>query len=143
MELNSLSNLAIETIVWAFVTLIVFDFIDGLFKLWRNQTRPGGAIPHFEPVSKEQEQIALSPQFEQLPDPWELEPKPQPLTVETQSVVLPFPTLRLFPSAAEVQPKLPKTETTKTKSTKTTKTNKQAKQALTEPPRKFRKKAAA
>jgi hypothetical protein len=142
MELTDVTNLAIETIFWAFVTLIIFDFIDGLFQLWHNQTLvPIRASTNFEPFSiDERKLVAVTPKFEQLLDPWELEPEPQPLTIETQSVVLPFPTLRLLPPATEVQPKPSKTKTTKTKSTKT---NKQAKQALTEPPRKSRKKAAA
>ncbi|MBH8577157.1 hypothetical protein I8752_30110 [Nostocaceae cyanobacterium CENA369] len=142
MELTDVTNLAIETIFWTFITLIIFDFVDGLFQLWHNQTLvPVRANANFKPVPlTKHDLIAITPQFEQLLDPWELEPEPQPQAIETQSVVLPFPTLRLLPPATEVQPKPPKTKTTKTKSTKT---NKQAKQALTEPPRKSRNKAAA
>ncbi|RCJ40987.1 hypothetical protein A6770_36735 [Nostoc minutum NIES-26] len=110
MELTNVTNLAIETIFWAFVTLIIFDFVDGLFKLWHNQTLvPVTATPHFEPVPlTEHELIAVTPQFEQIPNPWEMELELQPQAVETQSVVLPFPTLKLL-SPAKVQHKSKRT----------------------------------
>nr|WP_322657086.1 hypothetical protein [Dendronalium sp. ChiSLP03b]MDZ8203421.1 hypothetical protein [Dendronalium sp. ChiSLP03b] len=142
MELNLLTNLAIETIVWAFITLIIFDFVDGLFKLWHNHTLvPISAMPDFEPFSiEEREPIAVTPQFEQLPNPWELEPEPQPLTVETQSVVLPFPTLRLLSPATVVQPK-PKRTRNDNKSADTAK-SKSAKAQSPRKPGKPRKRAA-
>jgi hypothetical protein len=87
----------------------------------------------FEPVPKEHEQTAVTPQFEQLPDPWKLELATQNNTVETQSVVLPFFTLKLL-SPAKVQPKPKRTRTYK-KSTDTAKSKSTKAQSQGKPKR--------
>ncbi|QLE59656.1 hypothetical protein [Nostoc sp. TCL26-01] len=134
MDIQSTLTLVIEVIVMSFVTLMIFDFVDGLYAVPLptvtfaqpkviSKSTISAVTPQFKPISNseqlEPEPQQIAPQFEQLPDPWELELAFQNSTVETQSVV-PFSTLRLLPPVQKVQPKRTRT-TKKTTSTKTTK----------------------
>lgn len=109
MNIQSTIILLIEVIFWAFVAIMMNDFVNGLFELWHNQTlTPVSAItPQLDPITQ---QIAVNePQFELIPDPWELPVETKNNTSETQSIALPFPTLILLPPAKEVQTKRKRT----------------------------------
>ncbi|UYD25416.1 MULTISPECIES: hypothetical protein [unclassified Tolypothrix] len=80
----------------------------------------------------------IAPPVEQIPNPWELEPELQPLTLETSLIVIPFSTLKLLPPASKLQLKHSKT-------TKKTASTAKSKSTTDKPPRKPsrpRKKAA-
>lgn len=167
MDIQNILTTAIEIVFMGFVSLMVYDFIDGL---WVVPLLPApetidtpSTAPRMTLATPKPEVIIATPsisttpqspvttpdpweeqQFEQLPDPWittDIQPQNQ-----TQPIVLPFPTLRLLPPApAKVQLKPAKIKTTKsTKINKTPKTIKQTKPVVvTESPRKSRKKAVA
>ncbi|YAF99417.1 MAG: hypothetical protein AB3A66_30180 (plasmid) [Nodularia sp. CChRGM 3473] len=106
MDIQSTLTLTIQIIFWAFVTLIIFDFVNGIFLL-----QPQTVISVQSPVAVTKDipnpVKKAAPchvqKFEQLPDPWELQLEPH-TTTEAQTVVIPFPALRLLPPAQEVQP---------------------------------------
>lgn len=144
MDIQSTLTLVIEVIVMSFVALMIFNFVDGLYAVPLptvtfaqpkviSKSTTSAVTPQFEPISNseqlEPEPQRIAPQFEQLPDPWELELALQINPTETQSVVLPFPTLRLLPPVAEVQPK-------RTRTTKKTTSRKKTESAKVESPRK-------
>ncbi|MCC5655120.1 hypothetical protein LC609_36290 [Nostoc sp. XA013] len=152
MDIQSLLTQAIEVIVMSFVALMIFDFVDGLYVVpllpitvaqFNASSKSRVTAPKFEPLSNS-EQLVVEPQqipfvtlqFEEIYDPWTLELEPHNSSTETQPVVLQFPSLRLLPPAAKVQPKS-KAKTVKPKSTKTTKTiGTTAKATSTKAPRK-------
>ncbi|MBD2498729.1 hypothetical protein [Nostoc sp. FACHB-280] len=145
ITISTVLNWAIEVTVMGFVSLIVADFVNGLFWLpyssyviapvaTTNQVI-AAETPHTVP--------APAPQFAQLPSPWDLDTDITPNSIP-QPVVLEFPTLKLLPPAASAQPKA-RTTTKSTKSTqpKSTKTSKTSQPKTTLTPRKSRKKSAA
>jgi hypothetical protein len=107
MDMQSLLTLAIVAIFWAFVTLVIFQFISGLLVSAAygsnvvsvsNGNIATSTIPS---VSK-----IITPQartFEKLPDPWMLEDEVVHHT-SNEAVVLSFPTLRLLPTVKEISP---------------------------------------
>ncbi|BBD63297.1 hypothetical protein NIES2109_61470 (plasmid) [Nostoc sp. HK-01] len=138
MDIQIALNWLISIIVMGFVSIMVMDFVNGLFWLPYSYSA-------IAPVATTNQVIAASPiavpepeeqlQFAQLPDPWELtDITPNSIP---QPVVLQFPTLKLLPPVASVvQPKAMAT-------TKSTKTRKTSKPKATATPRKSRKKSAA
>ncbi|MBW4457446.1 MAG: hypothetical protein KME55_35010 [Nostoc indistinguendum CM1-VF10] len=130
MDMQSLLTLTIVVIFWAFVTLVIFQFINGLFVSAAyasnvvsvsNLNIAASTIPSVSEVITPQART-----FEKLPDPWALEDEVvHPTTNE--AVVLSFPTLRLLPPVKEISPqpkrttRLNKANNTANKSPKTKK----------------------
>lgn len=115
MNLQFAITLCIEIIFWSLVIVMMTDFVNGLFDLWWSKTLAPVSV-NAPQLNTETEQItANKPQFEEIPDPWELPTKTQNKTSETESIVLPFPTL--LPPAKKVQTKRKRT-TTKSTATK-------------------------
>ncbi|WP_138506081.1 hypothetical protein [Nostoc sp. PA-18-2419] len=107
MDMQSLLTLAIVAIFWAFVTLVIFQFINGLFVSTAyasnvvsvsNGNIAASTIPSVSEVITPQAMI-----FEKLPDPWMLEDEVVHYT-SNEAVVLSFPTLRLLPPVKEISP---------------------------------------
>ncbi|MBD2537174.1 hypothetical protein H6G97_51570 [Nostoc flagelliforme FACHB-838] len=107
MDMQSLLTLAIVAIFWAFVTLVIFQFINGLFvsaAYASNVVSVGNlniAASTIPSISK-----VITPQamtFEKLPDPWALDDEVVHRT-SNEAVILSFPTLRLLPSVKEISP---------------------------------------
>ncbi|RCJ30693.1 hypothetical protein A6769_32850 [Nostoc punctiforme NIES-2108] len=110
MDIQSLLTLTIVAIFWAFVTLVIFQFINGLFVSAAyasnvvsvsNGNIAASTIPSVSEV--------ITPQainFEKLPDPWTLEDEVVHCT-SNEAVILSFPILRLLPPVKEIssQPK--------------------------------------
>ncbi|MBN4001898.1 MAG: hypothetical protein HWQ58_08725 [Nostoc sp. LPT] len=132
MDMQSLLTLAIVVIFWAFVTLIIFQFISGLFVSAAyasnvvsvsNGNIAASKIPSVSEIITPQIQT-----FEKLPDPWMLEDEVVHYT-SNEAVVLSFPTLRLLPPVKEISPqpkrttRLNKTNNVANKSPKTKKAN--------------------
>ncbi|MEA5516967.1 hypothetical protein [Nodularia sp. UHCC 0506] len=115
MDIQNILTLAIEIIFWAMIVLMLNDFINGLFLLHPQSqytvisAQPPSPvaetknIPNPVVVESEAETKDID-KFEQIPDPWELQTDCEPKIGEPQTVVLPFPTLRLLPPAQEIQP---------------------------------------
>ena len=110
MDMQYLLTLTIVVIFWAFVTLVIFQFINGLFVstaytsnvvLVSNENIAASTIP---PVSETITTQART--FEELLDPWMLEDEVVHRT-SNEAVILLFPTLRLLPPVKEIssQPK--------------------------------------
>ncbi|MBW4689235.1 MAG: DNA-binding protein [Komarekiella atlantica HA4396-MV6] len=110
MNVQDVLTLMIEAIFWAFVGIMMFQFITELFVTANaNSTMISISLPdvikEFTPVTAE---VVISPQlqtFQQLPDPWELKSDSYDSTNSTVAVILPFPTLRLLPPVKEIKPK--------------------------------------
>ncbi|WP_193200701.1 hypothetical protein [Nostoc sp. MG11] len=110
MNVQDVLTLAIKAIFWAFVGIIMFQFITELFVTTNvNSTMISISLPdvikEFTLVVAE---VVIAPQsqaFEQIPDPWELESDSYNSTNSTVAVILPFPTLRLLPPVKEIKPK--------------------------------------
>lgn len=107
MDIQSTLTQAIEVIVMSFVTLMIFDFIDGLYVVplppitvaqFNASSKSIVTAPQFEPLSNS-EQLQVKPQqipfvksqFEEISDPWTLELEPDNSSTETQPFVLQFP----------------------------------------------------
>ncbi|MEH2096641.1 MAG: hypothetical protein V7K96_25100 [Nostoc sp.] len=110
MDMQSLLTLTIVAIFWAFVTLVMFQFINGLFVSAAytsnvvsvsNGNIAASTIPSVSEVITPQART-----FEKLPDPWMLEDEVIHCT-SNEAVILSFPTLRLLPPVKEIssQPK--------------------------------------
>ncbi|MCC5659834.1 hypothetical protein LC608_23230 [Nostoc sp. XA010] len=110
MDMQSLLTFAIVAIFWAFVTLVIFQFINGLFVSTAyasnvvsvsNGNIAASTIPSVSEIITPQVQT-----FEKLPDPWMLDDEVVHHT-NNEAVVLSFPTLRLLPPVKEIssQPK--------------------------------------
>ncbi|MCC5655156.1 hypothetical protein LC609_36475 [Nostoc sp. XA013] len=107
MDMQSLLTLAILVIFWAFVTLVMFQFINGLFVSAPNVSNlvslsngniAASTIPSVSEI--------ITPQgrtFEKLPDPWTLKDEVVHRT-SNEAVILSFPTLRLLPPVKEISP---------------------------------------
>ncbi|MBE9053661.1 hypothetical protein IQ243_25325 [Nostocales cyanobacterium LEGE 11386] len=107
MDTQSALTLAIEIIFWAFVTLMLNDLVDGVFRNFAQPQytvisaqlpSPVTEINDFPNLAVKSETLQVE-KFEQLPDPWELQPDCEPKIAEPQTVVVPFPVLRLLPPA--------------------------------------------
>jgi len=113
MDIQSTLTQAIEVIVMSFVALMIFDFVDGLYvvplppiAIAQSSANRESTVtaPQFELLSNTEQpevqpqQIPLvTPQFEEIPDPWTLEIDSYKSNISSQAVILPFPTLRLLP----------------------------------------------
>ncbi|MEA5566680.1 hypothetical protein [Anabaena sp. UHCC 0399] len=122
MNLQSTITLLIEIVFWATLLVLMTDFVNGLFAVWYSQNLAPVSV-NAPQLNTETQQITINkPQFEQIPDPWELLTASENYSPEMQSNVLLFPTLRLLPPAKEVQTKRKRTTkkstTTKPKSAK-------------------------
>jgi hypothetical protein len=132
MDMQSLLTLAIVVIFWAFVTLVMFQFINGLFVSAANVRSlvsiSNGNIAASTTPSVLKVITSQAMTFEKLPDPWTLEDEVVHRT-SNEAVILSFPTLRLLPPVKEIslQPKRTnrsnKTNNTANKSPKTKKTD--------------------
>ncbi|MCC5610672.1 hypothetical protein LC612_28955 [Nostoc sp. CHAB 5834] len=111
MDMQSLLTLAIVVIFWAFVTLVIFQFISGLFVSAAytsnvvsvsNLNIAPSTIPSVSEIITAHQVHT----FEKLPDPWILEDEVVDRT-SNEAVILSFPTLRLLPPVKEIssQPK--------------------------------------
>ncbi len=107
MDMQSLLTLTILVIFWAFVTLVIFQFISGLFVSAAyasnvvsvsNGNIAASTIPSVSEIITSQART-----FEKLPDPWTLEDKIVHHT-SNEPVVLSFSTLRLLPPVKEIPP---------------------------------------
>ncbi|MCF2152269.1 hypothetical protein IQ276_038960 [Desmonostoc muscorum LEGE 12446] len=121
MDMQSLLTLAIVAIFWAFITLIIFQFINGLFVSAAyasnvvsvsNLIIAASTIPSVSEIITPQVQT-----FEKLPDPWMLEDEVIHCT-SNEAVILSFPTLRLLPPVEEISPQ-PKRTTRSNKANNT------------------------
>ncbi|MBD2731788.1 hypothetical protein H6G96_37330 [Nostoc sp. FACHB-892] len=108
MDMQSLLTFTIVVIFWAFVTLVIFQFINGLFVSAAyasnvvsvsNGNIAASTIPSVSKVITSQ-QVQT---FEKLPDPWTLEDEVVYRT-SNEAVILSLPTLRLLPPVKELSP---------------------------------------
>lgn len=106
--MQSLLTLTIEVIFWAFVTLVIFQFINGLFVSSAHASNvvsvsnlniAASTIPSVSQVITPQ-QVQT---FEKLPDPWMLEDEVVHRT-SNEAVIISFPILRLLPPVKEISP---------------------------------------
>ncbi|MBD2249490.1 hypothetical protein [Nostoc sp. FACHB-888] len=116
MDMQSLLTLAIVAIFWAFVTLVIFQFISGLFvsAAYASNLVSVSNINIVAPTIPSVSEV-ITPQamtFEKLPDPWTLEDEVVHTTTN-KAVVLSFPTLRLLPPVKELSPQPKPTRSTK------------------------------
>ncbi|MBW4426978.1 MAG: hypothetical protein KME50_21670 [Nostoc desertorum CM1-VF14] len=107
MDMQSLLTLAIVTIFWAFVTLVISQFISGLFvsAAYASNLVSVSNINIVAPTIPSVSEV-ITPQamtFEKLPDPWTLEDEAVHRT-SNEAVILSFPTLRLLPPVKEISP---------------------------------------
>ncbi|MBD2537021.1 hypothetical protein H6G97_50620 [Nostoc flagelliforme FACHB-838] len=108
MDTQSLLTFTIIVIFWAFVTLVIFQFVNGLFvsTTYASNVVPvsnlniaASTIPSVsEIITPQQVQT-----FEKLPDPWMLEDEVIHCK-SNKAVILSFPTLRLLPPVKELSP---------------------------------------
>ncbi|MGF1938733.1 MAG: hypothetical protein RM347_030965 [Nostoc sp. ChiQUE02] len=107
MDMQSLLTLAIVAIFWAFVTLVMFQFINGLFvsAAYTSNVVPVNNLNIATSTIPSVSEI-ITPQartFEKLPDPWTSEDEVIHRT-SNEAVILSFPTLRLLPPVKEISP---------------------------------------
>jgi hypothetical protein len=122
MDTQSVLNLMIQAVVMGIVTLMIFDFIGGLWVVplppagWQPPVIEPATVSAVAPQPTPQQEIsqptlAIAPQFEEIPDPWTLQP--QSSHHSAPAVIVSFPALRLLPPAQEVQPTKTKRRTSK------------------------------
>jgi len=102
-------TLTIVVIFWAFVTLVMFQFITGLFvsTSYANNMVSVSNVNVVAPTTSVSEVITPQVQpFEELPDPWALDTEVVHHT-SNEAAVLSLPTSRLLPPVKEIslQPK--------------------------------------
>ncbi|OYD86620.1 hypothetical protein CDG77_34045 [Nostoc sp. 'Peltigera membranacea cyanobiont' 213] len=107
MDMQSLLTLAIVAIFWAFVTLVIFQFINGLF-VSAAYTSNLVSISNGKIAASTIQSVSevITPQamtFEKLPDPWALDDEVVHRR-SNEAVILSFPTLRLLPPVKEISP---------------------------------------
>jgi hypothetical protein len=165
MDIQSTLSLLIQVLVMGFVSLVVVEFVNGLFWLpysysamplatsktnafvaASNQEIASTTPAPIPPVTAAQAQPTPStkeePQFAQLPDPWEFTDI-TPNSIQHQPLVLGFSSLTLLPPAASVvQPKA-RTTTKSTKTSTAKRTTKPTNKAATQKNSKRSKSAAA
>ncbi len=122
MDTQSVLNLMIQAVLMSFVALMIFDFIGGLWVVplppvgWQPPVieQPTVSVTTPEPTPQQeisQLTLAIAPQFEEIPDPWTLQPQSSHHSVP--AVIVSFPAPRLLPPAQEVQPTKTKRRTSK------------------------------
>ncbi|BCL39881.1 hypothetical protein [Nostoc sp. MS1] len=127
MDTQLVLNLMIQAVLMSFVALMIFDFIGGLWVVplppvgWQPPVIEQPTVSTIEPQPTPQQEILLSTPavaFEEIPDPWTLQPQSPDHAVSVPAVIIPFPTLRLLPPAIaqKVQPTKPKRTKAKAKS---------------------------
>ncbi|WP_341531896.1 hypothetical protein WKK05_38490 (plasmid) [Nostoc sp. UHCC 0302] len=111
MDMQSALTLTIVVIFWAFVNLVIFQFITGLFvsATGANNLVSVSNVNVVAPIIPVSVSEVITPQvqtFEELPDPWSLETEVVHHN-SNEAVVLSLPTLRLLPPVQEIslQPK--------------------------------------
>ncbi|YAF99170.1 MAG: hypothetical protein AB3A66_27230 (plasmid) [Nodularia sp. CChRGM 3473] len=107
MDIQSTLTLAIEVIFWAMISFMLNDFINGIFLSFAQpkyivSAQPPSPVAEINDIPNHvvaESEAHQEYQFEEIPDPWKLEVEPQNTTTEPQTVVIPFPALRLLPPA--------------------------------------------
>ncbi|HEY9798710.1 MAG TPA: hypothetical protein V6D25_00005 [Leptolyngbyaceae cyanobacterium] len=131
MDIQNILNIAIQVIVMGFASLMIIDFTNRLCDVVLGAPRQPQITQQTQTIASAPEpQPTPTPQFEEIPDPWSLEPQ-SPHHAVNAPVILPFPTLRLLPPA-KVQPitqgrKRQTTKSTQPKSTRQSKPRTKAK----------------
>ncbi|AVH63691.1 hypothetical protein CDG77_28370 [Nostoc sp. 'Peltigera membranacea cyanobiont' 213] len=116
MDMQSLLTLTIEVIFWAFVTLVIFQFINGLF-VSDAYTSNVVSVSNLNIAASTIPSVSQVITFEKLPDPWTLDDEVVHRT-SNEAVILSFPTLRLLPPVKEISPQ-PKRTTRSNKANNT------------------------
>ncbi len=97
MDIQATLTLTIQAVVISFVALMVFDFVDGL---WVVPLPPAG----WQPLQGEQPTVSavatqptcvIAQQFEEILDPWTLQPQSPHHSVPAPFVIVPFPPVRV------------------------------------------------
>jgi hypothetical protein len=105
MDMQFLLTLTIVAIFWAFVSLVMFQFINGLFVSAAYASNAvsvsNGNIAAYTIPSVSQVITPQAMTFEKLPDPWALDDEVVHRT-SNEAVILSFPTLRLLPPVKEI-----------------------------------------
>ncbi|WP_146110872.1 hypothetical protein [Nostoc sp. 'Peltigera membranacea cyanobiont' N6] len=114
--MQSLLTLTIEVIFWAFVTLVIFQFINGLF-VSDAYTSNVVSVSNLNIAASTIPSVSQVITFEKLPDPWTLDDEVVHRT-SNEAVILSFPTLRLLPPVKEISPQ-PKRTTRSNKANNT------------------------
>lgn len=141
MDTQSVLNLMIQAVVMGIVALMVFDFVSGLWVVplppagWQPPVIEPFTVSTTAPQPTPQQEIPLptpTVAFEEIPDPWTLQPQSSHRSAPAPAVIVPFPTLRLLPPAIaqEVQPTTAKRKTSKTTKPTQPKSPRQPKQRL-------------
>ncbi|MBN3923279.1 hypothetical protein [Nostoc sp. NMS4] len=107
MDMQPLLTLTIVGIFWAFFSLVMFQFINGLF-VSAAYTSNVVSVSNLNIATSIIPSVseAITPQartFEKLPDPWALDDEVVHST-SNEAVILSFPTLRLLPPVKEISP---------------------------------------
>jgi len=109
--MQSILNVLTFVLVFSFLLLFIADFAHGLVKLWQasatisEPTRALLTLPNLVASPQLPDATEIIPAFEQLRDPWELEPE---LPTPQNLILFPIQTtqLKLLPSAVvETKPK--------------------------------------
>ncbi|ABA24821.1 conserved hypothetical protein (plasmid) [Trichormus variabilis ATCC 29413] len=114
MDIQNTLTLMIQAVVMGIVSLMVFDFVSGLWVVplppagWQPPVieQPTVSAVALQPTPQPQiEQSTPIIAFEEIPDPWNLEPQSSHHSAPAPAVIVPFPSLRLLPPviAQEVQ----------------------------------------
>ncbi|MBD2255864.1 hypothetical protein [Nostoc parmelioides] len=99
MDIQTILNLMIQAVVMSFVALMVFDFVGGLWVVPLPPAEWQPPVIKQPTVSAVAPQTTPAPQFEEIPDPWILEPQSSHHSAPASAVIVPFPALRLLPPA--------------------------------------------
>ncbi|MFN6564276.1 MAG: hypothetical protein RMY28_031410 [Nostoc sp. ChiSLP01] len=162
MDIQMALNWTIQILVMGIATIMVMDFVNGLFELPYTRAMAVPTLRAIAPVTTNSQALALQqepvaapipepairpnlweqPQLAQLPDPWELTTEIAPTEIQQEPVVLQLSTLKLLPPAAQVQPKARATKKS-TQSATTKRTTKPTNKATTQTDSQSRKKSAA
>ncbi|MEJ1930335.1 hypothetical protein WDZ92_08630 [Nostoc sp. NIES-2111] len=127
MDIQATLTLMIQALVMGIAALMIFDFIGGLWVVplppagWQPPVIEPATVSAVAPKPTPQQEIPLptpAVAFEEIPDPWMLQPQSPDHAVSVPAVIIPFPTLRLLPPAIaqKVQPTKPKRTKAKAKS---------------------------
>ncbi|MBG1257790.1 hypothetical protein F8S20_00745 [Nostoc sp. BAE] len=123
MDIQAILTLTIQAVVMSFVALMVFNFIDGLWVVplppieWEPSVIEQPTVFATSPQQEIQQATPRAIAFENISDPWTLEPQSPHHSVPTPAVIIPLPRLRLLPSA-KVQPTKPKRTKAKSSTSK-------------------------
>ncbi|BAY41430.1 hypothetical protein NIES2111_58260 (plasmid) [Nostoc sp. NIES-2111] len=114
MDIQATLTLMIQALVMGIAALMIFDFIGGLWVVplppagWQPPVIEPATVSAVAPEPTPQPQIEQSTPviaFEEIPDPWNLEPQSSHHSAPAPAIIVPFPSLRLLPPviAQEVQ----------------------------------------